>query len=385
MNIIILNTNSFGGNYEYSRCLAAAYAKNSAVQKCTVLIPANAAQEENDIFKKILISDIPNTQLKLYKKLYFLFRSIVNPFRVLAFLKKQPASVVVFNDYEQITAGVWVPFFRNLKKKHTFLVMLHDPDRDNYLPFKSWSVYTMKKVMSIMDQALYHEVLPEKEYYNQNIPKIRVPHGLYEHTAFDQKLLDELVGQKANRKMMGAIGNIREEKNYSLLIDCLPDLPNVILLIAGSPSSSAVSIDSYKRQIEKLNVEDQVIWIEKRLTDEEMQSIIQACDLILLYYKYSFTSQSGLLNLIAPHKKKLIVSDGESALTKVVERFHLGKIIPIDKSAFIDSVNNIIFKDTTEEQLLAWDHYLTYASWENHVRIVIEQLHAMKNYKKENL
>jgi len=385
MNIIILNTNSFGGNYEYSRCLAAAYAANAAVQKCTVLIPSNAAQEENDIFKKILISDIPDTQLKLYKKLYFLFRSIVNPFRVLAFLKKQPASVVVFNDYEQITSFIWVPFFRKLKNKHTFIVILHDPDRDNYLPFKSWSIYTMKKVMSIMDQALYHEVLPEKKYYNQDIPKVNVPHGLYEHAAFDQKLLDQLIGQKANRKMMGAIGNIREEKNYSLLIDCLPDLPDVVLLIAGSPSSSSVSIASYKRQIEKLNVQGQVIWIEKRLTDEELQSIIQACDLILLYYKYSFTSQSGLLNLIAPYKKKLIVSNGKSALTEVVDTFHLGAIIPIDKNAFVDSVNTIIFKDTTDEQLIAWDRYLEYASWNNHVRIVIEQVNALKAPKMKNV
>ena len=385
MNIIILNTNSFGGNYEYSRCLAEAYIANAAVEKCTVVIPSNAAQEENNIFKKILISDVSNVQLKLYKKIYFLFRSFLNPFRILAFLKKQPPSIVIFNDYEQITSFIWVPFFRRLKNKHSFIVILHDPDRDKYLPITSWSACTMKKVMSIMDMALYHEVLPDKPYYKTAIPKINVPHGLYEHSTVAYDLLNQLINKKSGRRIMGVIGNIRDEKNYSLLIDCLPDLPNVVLLIAGSASNSSVSIASYKTQIEKLQVQHQLIWIEKRLTDAEMQAIIEACDLIALYYKHSFTSQSGLLNLIAPHKKKLIVSDGQSALTKVVQQFNLGDVVPIDKKALIDAVTNTIFTDITEQQLHQWNSYLEYASWENHVRIVIENVNALKNHKTERL
>jgi glycosyltransferase involved in cell wall biosynthesis len=378
MNIIILNTNSFGGNYEYSRCLAAAYAEHADVEKCTVVIPENAAQPETEIFKKILISDLPAINVTLFKKIYFLYRSLVNPFRVFRYLKNAPASAVVFNDYEQITALIWVPFIKKLKKKHTFLVILHDPDRDAYLPVKWLSEITMKKVMSIMDVALYHELLPDKVYYKKEIPKINIPHGLYTHSLFDQHLLNHLIHQKGEKKMMGVIGNIRDEKNYSFLIQCLPELPDVILLIAGSPSNSSVSIASYKEEIEKRNVQDRVIWIEKKLTDEEMQGIIQACDLMLLYYKYSFTSQSGLLNLIAPHKKKLIVSDGQSGLTKIVEQYKLGAVVPIDKKSFVQAVNQIVFTDMSAEQQFAWDRYLDYASWHNHTRIVIEQVQKMK-------
>ncbi len=377
MNIIILNTNSFGGNYEYSRCLAAAYAENTAVEQCTVIIPENAAQSENGIFKKILLSDLPPVKRSLYKKIYFLYRSLVNPFRVFVYLKKQSPSVVIFNDYEQITALIWVPFFKMLKNKHLFLVILHDPDRDAYLPVKWLSEITMKKVMSIMDVALYHELLPDKVYYKKEIPTINIPHGLYTYPLFDEQLLNHLIHQKGKRKMMGVIGNIRDEKNYSLLIQSLPGLPHVILVIAGSPSNSSVSIDSYKEEIQKLNVQDRVIWIEKKLTDAEMQAIIRACDLMLLYYKHSFTSQSGLLNLIAPHKKKLIVSDGKSALTKIVKHYNLGEVVSVDTQSFIHAVNKIVFTDMTQQQQLAWDEYLGYASWNNHARIVIE--HIQKN------
>jgi glycosyltransferase involved in cell wall biosynthesis len=385
MNIVILNTNSFGGNYEYSRCIAKAYSAHKDVSACTVLIPSNAVQSENDCYKKVLISDIPGYQSKLLRRFYFLFRSIVNPFRVFSFLKKAPASVVVVNDFEQISSILWAPFFNLLKNKHTFVVLLHDPDRDAYLPVKFLSELTMKMVMSVMDMALYHEVLPDKSYYRKNIPKINIPHGLYEHTTFDEGLFSKLIEQKGARKMLGIIGNIRDEKNYSFVIECLPDLPDVVLLIAGNPSSSSVSTNFYKDQIEKLHVKHQVIWIEKRLSDEEMQTVIKTSDLLLLYYKHSFTSQSGLLNLIAPHKKELVVSDSESGLTEVVRKFNLGEIVPINKRAFIDSVNRILVAQMSNEQRQSWEQYLIYASWDNHVRIVIEQVKLLNNRKNKTI
>ena len=385
MNIIILNTNSFGGNYEYSRCLAAAYNAHPSVEKCTVLIPVNAAQEENDIYIKILISDLLSLKNKFCKKIYFLYRSLINPFRVLSFLKKQPASIVIFNDYEQITSFIWVPFFKSLKKKHTFLVILHDPDRDAYLPVRKLSEVSMENVVSLMDAALYHELLPDKIYYKKDIPKVNVPHGVYSHTAFDSQLMKRLMHLKGDKKIMSVIGNIREEKNYSLLIQSLTELPDMILLIAGNPSNSSVSTTFYKEQSEKHQVQERVIWIEKRLTDDEMQSIIQASDLILLYYKHSFRSQSGLLNLIAPHKKKLIVSDGPSALTKIVQYYTLGNVVPLDIASFVGAINNIFFSDMQNEQILSWNRYLEYASWNNHVRIVIELVGKLKTYTSSDL
>ncbi|WP_291275032.1 glycosyltransferase [Flavobacterium sp.] len=382
MNVVILNTNSFGGNYEYSRCIAKAYSDNEHITDCKVLIPANATQQENACYKKILISDLPRYKNKLFRKFYFLFRSIINPFIVFSFLRKAPPSLVIVNDYEQISSMLWVPFFYLLKPKHTFVVLLHDPDRDAYLPVRFLSELTMKAVMSIMDMALYHEILPDKTYYKKEIPKINIPHGLYEHPEYDQALLNSLVSQKGERKMMGIIGNIRDEKNYSFIIDCLPDLPHVVLLIAGKPSSSSVVIETYKEQIKKLNVLHQVIWIEKHLSDDEMQAIIKACDLVLLYYKHSFTSQSGLLNLIAPHKKRFIVSDSKSALTNVVRKFALAEIIPVNKKEFIDSVSRALYADVSTDQLEAWEHYLEYASWHNHVRIVVEHVHELHKRKK---
>jgi len=379
MRIVILNTNSFGGNYEYSRCIANEYVKHTDVTSCVVLIPENADNREDTVFKKVLISDILKTDSVLLRKVYFIYRSIVNPINVYRYLKNQPASTVLFNDYEQITSILWVPLFKRLKRKHTFAVILHDPDRDNYFPFKWLSAYTMHAVMRIMDIAFYHGYLPDKKYYTFNIPKVEIPHGLYVHETFDTDLYNLLVKRKGVSHLMGVIGNIRDEKNYTLLIESLLDLPNAILVIAGSPSNSDVPIHVYKKQIEQLGLEHQVIWIEKRLSDDEIQSVILACDLILLYYKHSFTSQSGILNLIAPHKKKLIVSDGTSALTRTVDTFKIGVVVPISKESFVHSVLNLFDETNKDEHIVMWDNYLAYASWKSNVDTVLAHVNAFSH------
>jgi glycosyltransferase involved in cell wall biosynthesis len=373
MNIVILNTNSFGGNYEYSRCLAKAYLVNKDVESCLVLIPENAAQEEDHLFKKVLISDHSPIKNKLFKKLYFLFRSVLNPIRTYQYLKKVPSSLVIFNDFEQISSFIWVPLFRKLKNKHHFTVILHDPDRDEYVPIKALSIYTMKRVMSIMNSALYHEVLPDREYYNRDIPKIKIPHGIYFHESFDKECLARLQSQKGDNFLIGILGNIREEKNYELVIDALTQVKKVKLLIAGNASSSKVSIEKYKQQINRLELEDRVIWLQKFMSDDEFQAAIKSCDVVLLYYKSTFTSQSGVLNLIAPHKKWIIVSDVPSALRETVKTFGLGSIVPLSLAALVSELN-MMGKEERAGYEKAWMNYMNYASWDNHVQIVLDAL-----------
>lgn len=373
MNIIILNTNSFGGNYEYSRCLAQAYAAHADVTQCVVLIPASAAQKEDHVFKKILLADVIQTKNKIIRKIYFLYRSLINPFRVRTFLKKQPASLVIFNDYEQITSFVWVPFFRSLKKKHTFAVILHDPDRDRYLPVKALSVQTMKSVMSIMDLALYHELLPDKAYYKKELPKINVPHGIYNFPAFNTDFFEFIKQQKGSDILLGMLGNIRDEKNYTLIIESLPRLTGIKLLIAGDASSSNVPVEEYKARIDQLQLQDRVICVQKRLSDEELQAAIRICDGILLYYKKSFASQSGILNLIAPHRRPLVVSDTASALTETVRKYGIGYVVPLGSTEFVSAIQEI-FQPNMRNLDQQWDTYLGHASWKNHVQIVMEHL-----------
>lgn len=372
MKIIIYNPNSFGGNYKYAQELYIAYNKNSRVEQCTLILPANAGDEEDRYIKKNLLADVSNSSIKIIRKLYFVYRSFVNPFIFFFFLKRQPGSIVIFNDYDQLTSLFWVPFFRFFKKKHVFATVLHDPDRDAYLPTKWLSELTMKAVTSIMDVAFYHEYIPEKTYYPSGLKKIKVPHGIYPPHQIDKNFYDDLMSQKGDSYLIGILGNIRDEKNYVAVIETLPQLSNTKLLVAGNVANSSVPVSDYKQKIKDLNVSDQVIWVQKFLSEEELSAAIKACDVIVLYYKSTFTSQSGILNIIAPFKKKIIVSDVPCALREVVYRFGMGKIVGFNNNDLVTAIDLLCEGESKFDN--NWNTYINYASWENHVNIVLNEL-----------
>jgi glycosyltransferase involved in cell wall biosynthesis len=141
-------------------------------------------------------------------------------------------------------------------------------------------------------------------------------------------------------------------------------------VIAGSPSSSSVSVNSLRKLAASLDVADRVVIIEKFLSPEEMNAVIESSDLILLNYKNTFTSQSGVFNLIAPFRKKLVISRTESGLAALAKKFGIGHFVePDNLNDFVHVLCKILHDDSN--RLNGWDEYLKYASWENHVNIVV--------------
>src|SRR5690554_6137265 len=124
MNIYIYESSSRGGCYEYSKYLLHYYLKVS--ENALLLIPENSPDLGNGI-SKILLSDIAQSNNKLFRKLHFLYRQFANPFILFFFLLVKPKSVVILNDFEQLTAPIWAPLYRLFLHKHKFAVVLHDP------------------------------------------------------------------------------------------------------------------------------------------------------------------------------------------------------------------------------------------------------------------
>lgn len=375
MRIVIYNINSFGGNYEYSKELFNAYQHNAEVTDVALLMPRNSAANGKGIYP-ILVEDKSKFKNKIIRKLDYIYKGITNPFRLYKFLKNRDQSFVIFNDYDQTTSVIWVPLLKLLKKKHKFGVILHDPDRDKFLPRKWMSELTMDKVMSLMDIAFHHGFLPEKAYYRYNIPKVTVPHGLYPTIPINKAFFEDVKSRQKLPYILGLIGNIRDEKNYEFIINALPHLPNCNLLVAGGVANSKVPVNDYKKLIADLNLQDKVIWIERYLDDDELNAAIDVSDVVLLYYKTSFTSQSGILNNIAPYSKKLLATDTPSALKEVVKKYKLGVLVPPNnQSAFIAAVNELTAADKSTYDK-GWAAYAQDATWEKHAAIGVD------NFKK---
>lgn len=364
--MIIYESSSFGGCYNYAIELHKAYQKNDRVGTCELILPRNATVELEGV-SKILSTDRP----RYFRRFHFLWRQLSNPIRLFFYARQLPKSFILFNDFEQLTSFIWVGLFKHFAAQHHYAVFLHDPDRDAYPPSRAISSLCMCHLMSLMQLGLYHDILPEKPYYRQGSTKyLSVPHGIYALPEPDQAFITSLTVQKGNDALMLILGAIRSEKNYRLAISLLPKMASLKLLIAGQPANSGESSDDLIAYATELDVADRVIMIDRFLTYNEMSACIAVSDVIWLNYSRSFQSQSAIFNTIAPYQKKVIVSKGESAMARKAQQFGIGKLVePDDYNAAFQGL-----KELLESPVHDWSDYLEYASWEHQVGQVITAL-----------
>lgn len=373
-DIIVYNSSSFGGCYDYVLELGPALARNQRAQSTTVVVTRDSASDDPTL-RKLLVSDIPPFQGWLGRKLYFFWRILVNPLLFWLFLLKRPGALVVFNDFEQLTAPLWVPLYHLLRYKHDFAIILHDPDRDAYPPNQAYARWSMRIIVNLCRLALYHEFLPQKPYYSPNnlTEYRRIPHGIYPAAPPDIDLVQEIVRRKNSAyTYLSILGNIREEKNYELVIRALAELPDVALIVAGQKANQEVDTIAWHHLAEELGVTQRIIWVERYLSHAELSSMISVSDVVLLYYSSTFTSQSGILNTIASFKKTVVVSDGPSSLAASVRQFDLGLLVEPDSlPAFTEAIQGMLAGNYFTPQA-HWDTYMEYASWDRAASIILE-------------
>lgn len=365
MRVVIYESSSRGGCYEYSLYLLKHYSKHPTVDKCELIIPKGSSS--NGVH--LLLNDRRHFKFALFSRLYFLIRSLVNPIRLFIYLIKKEKSLVILNDFEQITSWLWGPLFTFLRKKHLIAIFLHDPDRDHYTSWKWFSRFSMRMVMCVPHLALFHEFLPDKSYYKKNACHyLSVPHGLYTSSTPDMKFFEYYVDKSKFTFVIP--GNIRREKNYHLCIDALKYVENARLIIAGNPASSQVNIQELQQRAEEQGVNERVIFILRYLSNEEMSALIQLADAALIYYSASFTSQSGIFNLVAPHRLKILASDLQNPMTLLTKRFNLGICVaPDNLNSLINGMADILKSDKLQAD---WNGYYSYASWQHQVNLVLE-------------
>ena len=368
MKVVIYESSAHGGNFNYALQLYLAYRNNLRVESASLLIPRNAIEISNA--SPILLRDRIDSH-RYFQRLYFLWRNLINPLILFFYLVRQRKSLVILNDFEQLTAPVWAPLFKIFLREHQFAVFLHDPDRDQYPPSKAYTNFSMKIMMWAMKFGFYHEHLPEKIYYQGKLTQyLSVPHGIYLLPAPDELLRNQLLQFKRKSFLLAIIGHIRPEKNYEMAIQCLTKSNDLTLLLAGSPANSTVDVNGLMQLAENCDVRQRIFWCDRYLSESEMAAAIDTSDCILLNYASSFTSQSGVLNMIAPFRKKVIISDTPSGLSSIVKRFHLGKIIRADSlDALIEGV--IQLRDDPSQCDNEWETFIDYASWKNQVEMVL--------------
>ena len=374
MQIIIYESSSKGGCYKYATELYKAYQLDPKVDTVTLLLPSNSHFEGTRV-KKILMADN-----KMGNKLNFLLRHFVNPLLLWWYLGKRQKTLngktfVLLNDFEQMSAPFWSPLFRfTLSNRYTFGAFLHDSDRDNYPPSPRVSAWCMREMMKCMQLALYHGTLPTKNYYENRarLQYIEVEHGLYPLPKADEKLKAEIAHFREEHKhIVGVIGHIRLEKNYSLLMQAIVNLPNYAILVAGSVANSNIDVEQLKNQAKSLGICNRILWIDRYLSEAEMTAVIESCNTIALYYASTFSAQSGILNQVATLRKTIIVSDLPNALTKTVRKYNLGYICKADD---LEALTLCIGSMENKPLDPKWDLLFEDGAWSKQVELVLKKI-----------
>lgn len=372
--VVIYHPNSFGGTYEHALFMFHEFEKQHGEGFAEIYFPINA-KAEGKYFHKVLLTDQPKGN-KIIRRLHFLWRTFINPLIFFFKSRKYKGAYLLFNEFDQFSGWFWRHFFQFNRKGQVFGIILHDPDRDAYAGKASRSAWLMRQVMLPMDVAFYHEVLPKRSYY-ENLPKTsfhNVMLGLMPACAPDATLFQSLQEQLIGFKSMSILGNIREEKNYDIAIKSLALYPNLKLIIGGRKANSGVDIDMYHKLASDLKVTNQVIWLERFLTDAELSAIITASDYSILNYSATFKSQSGVITLVASYRKPIVASGGESALAAVVKRFGLGLLTKPDNQESFNEVLGEMIKGNYP--IGSWNEFEAFASWEANINTTVAAFRA---------
>ncbi|HEY3697194.1 hypothetical protein [Phenylobacterium sp.] len=119
------------------------------------------------------------------------------------------------------------------------------------------------------------------------------------------------LGLPPDERVLGFVGDIRDYKNLQGLLQACreADGDRFHLFIAGALHRNA-SAGAVREGIGRLVVSGfPLVWLERRLDDEDLVAAIQACDVVALPYLEHGTINSGFAILALEHGARLLVSD----------------------------------------------------------------------------
>lgn len=266
----------------------------------------------------------------------------VNPFNWLKIGKEirntQPDLVII---------KFWLPFMgpafgtilRQIKKnKHTKVITIID----NMIPHesrpgdKAFTKYFIKPVDAFV--AMSKSVLDDIQLFDQKKPKMYSPHPLYDNfgeLTSRNEALDQL-GLNKDTKYLLFFGLIRDYKGLDILIEAFGDQrfrnENIKLIIAGEYYSDQ---EKYTQLIQKHQLQNDVIEVNKFIPDSEVGLYFNACDLLVQPYKSA--TQSGVTQIAYHFNKPMVVTD-VGGLSEMCPDGKVGYIVPPNPKDIADAI-----------------------------------------------
>ena len=378
--ILIFAPSSSGGIAEHTHYQADALVKAGADVTCLVS-PSFLKGRKTEYHKISCLLDPVEGASGIAKKLRMAWRIISSRYLLAWQIIKHRPDLILLDSYVEYLAPLWVDphIFLTRILGFRYAANLHDPVRSYVIGPVWWHRLSVWLAYQPLDFVLVHHKLADCSVVPKRVRVIVAPHGLYELnlTDSDSERVREKWGILRDQKVFLSFGYVRDGKNLDLAIRSLQEVPEAVLVVAGSVASTKDKpFEFYRDLARKCGVSDRCRFFEGFVEESDTGSYFSGSDFILLTYSSSFHSQSGVLNLAVAARKAVLASASPSPLIDVVVKYHLGITVKTDS---MDAITDGMKKILNEPQQPEWEEYEKAASWNENARIVLEAAVLMRN------
>ncbi len=264
------------------------------------------------------------------RRLRFLLAQGLSPATVLARAREQKVDIVHFSNINHLTYRFW----RQRVKRESFRVVatVHDVRRQKAILNRVWEERGLQSFYRDADALLVHsqrQVDDLLEFASPHPSRIHiVPHGPYAYPEPGAKRdqIRGVFGVPRERTVGLCFGMVRDDKNVSELLAAQARIvqERPFIVVAGKmPSSGSCSEESLRRKVVSLGLEEDVLFLNRFIEDDEVGQLYRCADFACLTYKRDFTSQSGVLN-VAMHFDCPVLATPAPTLAETVSGYKIG-------------------------------------------------------------
>jgi len=364
-----------GGIAEHADYQAKALEKLGASVICLVS-PSFLKGRKTDYHKIPCLPDPVLGSSAIGKKLRMVWRMIWSRYVLAWQIIKLRPDLVLLDSYVEYLSPLWVDphIFLSRILGFRYAANLHDPVRSYVIGPMWWHRLSVWLAYQALDFVLVHHELADRSVVPLRVKVVVAPHGLYNVNLgdYDPSQVRQEWGIQAEQKVFLSFGYVRDGKNLDLAIKALKDVPEAVLIVAGSVASTKdKTFQDYRELALELGVADRCRFFEGYLSDEELGKYFAGTDFVLLTYSSSFHSQSGVLNLAVKAHKPVLASSSPSPMIEAVTRYMLGVTVEPDSfTAIVAGMKKLV----TERVSPDWSGYESAASWDVNANAILSEV-----------
>lgn len=225
-------------------------------------------------------------------------------------------------------------------------------------------------VQSKMDEADLKSILGECN----SVTAVHPTYGTFCYKKMSKEQARDSLKLKEKEKVLLFFGFVKKYKGLKNLLYAIPMLkeryPEIKLLIVGEFDQDR---EQYTNIINELQIENELIVVDRFVPDEEVETYFAASDLIMLPYESA--TQSGIVQMAYGFEKPVVVTD-VGGLPDVVKDHQTGYVVPANNpQAIAEAVvdfysmgkeDEFVYNIRQEAERFSWDRMVEHIEtlWE---------------------